>query len=49
LKLTIEDALDFGLSCACTLELYYQKCSEVFEHVCESYPERDAGVYAEAG
>ena len=28
--------------------LYEQKCSALFEHVYESYPERDAGVYAEA-
>ena len=25
-------------------ELYRQKCSAVFEHMYESYPERDAGV-----
>ena len=31
---------------AYTTELYKQKCSAVFEHVYESYPERDAGVYA---
>ena len=29
-----------------TAELYQQKCSAVFEHIYESYPERDAGVYA---
>jgi type I restriction enzyme R subunit len=46
LKLTIEDALDTGLPRAYTPELYKQKCSAVFEHVYESYPERDAGVYA---
>ena len=28
--------------------LYQQKCSALFEHIFESYPERDAGVYAEA-
>jgi type I restriction enzyme R subunit len=49
LKLTIEDTLDLGLPRAYTPELYRQKCSAVFEHVYESYPERDAGVYAEAG
>ena len=49
LKLTIEDALDQGLPRAYTPEIYRQKCSAVFEHVYESYPERDAGVYAEAG
>jgi type I restriction enzyme R subunit len=46
LKLTIEDALDTSLPRAYTPELYKQKCSAVFEHVYESYPERDAGVYA---
>jgi type I restriction enzyme R subunit len=46
LKLTIEDALDAGLPRAYTPELYQQKCSAVFEHVYESYPERDASVYA---
>ena len=30
-------------------ELYRQKCSVLFEHLYESYPERDAGVYAEVG
>ncbi len=47
LKLTIEDTLDTGLPRAYTPELYNQKCSAVFEHVYESYPERDAGVYAQ--
>ena len=28
--------------------LYEQKCSALFEHIFESYPERDAGVYAAA-
>ncbi len=46
LKLTIEDTLDAGLPRAYTPELYQQKCSAVFEHVYESYPERNAGVYA---
>ena len=46
LKLTIEDTLDSGLPRAYTPELYQQKCSAVFEHVFESYPERNAGVYA---
>ena len=46
LKLTIEDTLDGGLPRAYTPELYNKKCSAVFEHVYESYPERDAGVYA---
>lgn len=46
LKLTIEDTLDSGLPRTYTPEIYHQKCSAVFEHVYESYPERDAGVYA---
>ena len=48
LKLAIEDVLDSGLPRAYTPELYQQKCSAVFEHVYESYPERDASVYAMA-
>ncbi len=46
LKLTIEDTLDSGLPRAYTPELYNQKCSAVFEHVYESYPEQNSGVYA---
>ena len=46
LKLTIEDTLDTGLPRAYTPELYHQKCSAVFEHVYECYPEQNAGVYA---
>lgn len=46
LKLTIEDTLDTGLPRAYTPELYNQKCSAVFEHMYESYPERNAGVYS---
>ncbi len=49
LKLVIEDTLDSGLPRAYTPEVYHQKCSAVFEHVYESYPERNAGVYAGAG
>jgi type I restriction enzyme R subunit len=47
LKLTIEDTLDSGLPTAYTPELYNQKCLAVFEHIYESYPERNAGIYAE--
>jgi type I restriction enzyme R subunit len=47
LKLTIEDVLDEGLPRAYTPELYQKKCSAVFEHVFESYPEQNLGVYAE--
>lgn len=42
----IKDTLDTGLPRAYTPELYRQKCSVLFEHVYESYPERDAGVYS---
>jgi type I restriction enzyme R subunit len=49
LKLAIEDVLDAGLPRIYTPAVYQQKCSALFEHVYESYPERDAGVYAEAG
>ncbi|WP_137807987.1 type I restriction endonuclease subunit R [Pseudomonas sp. G(2018)] len=48
LKLAIEDTLDLGLPRAYTPELYYLKCSAVFEHVYESYPERNSGVYTSA-
>jgi type I restriction enzyme R subunit len=49
IRIAIEDMLDSGLPRAFTPELYMQKCSALFEHVYESYPERNAGVYAEAG
>ncbi len=42
----IKDTLDSGLPRAYTPELYRQKCSVLFEHVYESYPEKDAGVYS---
>jgi type I restriction enzyme R subunit len=48
LKLAVEDVLDTGLPRAYSRDLYQQKCSAVFEHVYESYRERDAGVYATA-
>ncbi len=48
LKLAIEDTLDGGLPRVYSRDLYQQKCCAVFEHVYESYPERDMGVYAEA-
>ena len=44
LKLAIEDTLDSGLLRTFTPELYGEKCVMLFEHVYESYPERDAGV-----
>ena len=40
--------MDEALPRAYTPELYQQKCSAVFEHVYETYPERDAGVYGMA-
>ena len=46
LKLAIEDTLDSGLPRAYTPDLYGQKCAALFEHVYESYPERNSGVYA---
>jgi len=49
IKLAIEDVLDTGLPRTYTPELYRQKCSALFEHVYESYPERDTGVYAALG
>ena len=45
-KLAIEDMLDSGLPRVYTPEIYQQKCSAVFEHVYESYIERDRGIYA---
>jgi type I restriction enzyme R subunit len=48
LRLAIEDALDAGLPPAYTPEFYRQKCAALFEHVFESYPERDGGLYAQA-
>jgi type I restriction enzyme, R subunit len=46
LRLRIEDVLDSGLPRSYTPGLYREKCTAVFEHVYESYPERNAGVYA---
>lgn len=46
LKLAIEDMLDNGLPRVYTPEVYRQKCSALFEHLYESYPERNAGVYS---
>jgi type I restriction enzyme R subunit len=46
IKLVIEDILDSGLPRVYTPDLYQQKCSVLFEHVYESYPERNQGVYA---
>jgi type I restriction enzyme R subunit len=37
---------DTGLPRAYTPEAYNQKCASLFEHVYESNPERNVGVYA---
>jgi type I restriction enzyme R subunit len=42
----IKDMLDDGLPRAYTPELYRQKCSSVYEHIYESYPQSGEGVYA---
>jgi type I restriction enzyme R subunit len=49
LKITIEDVLDTGLPRKFTPELYRDKCSKLFEHMYEKYPEREVGVYAPTG
>ncbi|OHE66549.1 MAG: hypothetical protein A2Z99_08595 [Treponema sp. GWB1_62_6] len=49
LKLVIQDVLASGLPRAYSPDLYKAKCSAVFEHMFESYPEKNAGVYASAG
>lgn len=43
---TIKDVLDNGLPRAYSPALYEQKCSIVFEHIYESYPQSGEGVYA---
>jgi type I restriction enzyme R subunit len=48
-KNAIEDVLDTGLPRAYSPEMYQQKCSAVFEHTYESYPESGRSVYEEAG
>ena len=48
-KLAFEDVLDTGLPRAHYKPLCEQKCSALFEHIFESYRERDAGVYEMAG
>jgi type I restriction enzyme, R subunit len=45
LRLAIEDTLDSGLPRVYTPDIYRQKCSAIFEHVYESYPEKNVGVY----
>ncbi len=48
LKLAIEDALDTGLPRAYGPAVYRQKCSALFEHVYENYPEKNASGYSRA-
>jgi len=48
-RLAIEDVLDSGLPRAYGKPLYAQKCSAVFEHVYERYPERDPTAHVMAG
>jgi type I restriction enzyme R subunit len=45
LRLAIEDALDSGLPAPYTPSIYKEKCSALFEHVYESYPERNSSIY----
>ena len=47
-RMAIEDLLDAGLPSVYAREMYQQKCAAVFTHVYESYPERNAGIYAAA-
>jgi len=44
----IKDLLDTGLPPAYSPDLYKRKCSAIFEHFYESYPDRDANAYATA-
>ncbi len=45
LKMAIEDALDYGLPRSYTPALYQKKCTTIFEHFYESYPEKERSVY----
>ncbi len=45
LRLAIEDVLDTGLPRVYSPKLYQQKCSAIFEHVYESYPEQADSIY----
>ena len=47
LQLTIADTLDSRLPPAFTKEIYKQKCTAVFEHMYEKYPEQNSAVYAQ--
>ena len=46
LRDAIETELDAGLPRAYTPEMFNEKCSAVFEHVYDKYPEPGAGVYS---
>ena len=46
MKLAIEDTLDTRPA-DYDRPLYAQKCAALFEHVYESCPERNTGIYAE--
>jgi type I restriction enzyme R subunit len=46
LRMSIEDVLDSGLPRAYTPDIYEAKCNAIFEHVFESYPERERSIYA---
>jgi len=48
-KLTIEDMLDSGLPRAYSPELYREKCTAVFDHFFDAYPDERSSVYASAG
>lgn len=45
---TIQDTLEDGLPRVYSPDLYQKKCGVVFEHFYESYPDRDASIYASA-
>jgi type I restriction enzyme, R subunit len=47
-RLAIEDVLDIGLPRVYSPGVYQQKCAVVFEHVYESYSDREASLYATA-
>jgi type I restriction enzyme R subunit len=47
-RLAIENLLDSGLPRAYDKPMYEQKCSVIFEHVYERYPERDTTAYVAA-
>lgn len=46
LKLTIEVILDGGLPRIYDKPLHAQKCSALFEHIYESYPESEVNIYS---